>query len=239
MEQGDLPLYVKIEDDLQFKINSGEWLTGDKIPPEKELEESYNVSRITVRRALDDLVQKGYLIRERGKGTFVLDPPTEVNDKPSYTVVKSFTNEMLELGKKPVTTWADVKKIPASTIIARHLEINEGAPVLKIARVRGADDTVITYSVTFIPYSIKYSLDSKDYYGSLYDYLGRFNIHVNRQTEYVEAVPSTDNLMRFLDMSKPEPLLKRVREIADSNSNYTEYSVNYYVGSRYRYYVTL
>ena len=234
MEQRDLPLYVKIEDDLQFKINSGEWSVGDRIPPEKELEESYDVSRITVRRALDDLVQKGYLNRERGKGTFVLDPPNDVNDKPSYTVVKSFTNEMLELGKKPITTWAEVKKIQATSVIARHLEVSEKTLLLKISRVRGADNKVITYSVTYIPYTNKYSLNSQDYYGSLYDYLGRFGIHVNRQTEYVEAVPPTHELMQYLDMNKPEPLLKRVREIADSNSNYSEYSINYYIGSRYR-----
>lgn len=232
----NVPLYLQIENDLRFKIDSGEWSAGDRIPSEKELEGTYNVSRITIRRALTELAQNNYLIRQRAKGTFVKNP-SDSNQKPSYTVVVSFTQEMQELGKKPLTTWAQVKKIPATENLARRLHVKVGAPLLALYRVRGADGEVITYSKTFIKYHEKYSLKSEDYYGSLYEYLKSFNIRVNEQTEYVEAVEATPELMKLLNMEHKEPLLKRVREISEFECDYYEYSINYYIGSKYRFYV--
>ncbi|MBC8845373.1 GntR family transcriptional regulator, partial [Escherichia coli] len=67
------PLYAQIADDLREKIQTEVWQTGDKIPPELDLCELYNVSRITVRKAIDELVRENLLYRERAKGTFVRD----------------------------------------------------------------------------------------------------------------------------------------------------------------------
>jgi len=236
MTVNSIPLYLRIENDLRFKIDSGEWTTGDRIPPEKDLEQTYKVSRITIRRALNELVLDGYLERQRAKGTFVKQP-SDYNPKDSYTVVTSFTQEMHELGKKPSTIWAQVEKIPATPLFARRLHVKTNSPLLKLSRVRGADSEAITYSETFIGYRPEYSLDAKDYYDSLYDYLAQFKVRVNEQTEYVEAVEPTQELSQLLEMTHNEPLLKRVREASDFESNYYEYSVNYYIGSKYRFYV--
>lgn len=230
------PLYQQVKNDLQFKIDTGVWKSGDKLPPEKELEKAYKVSRITIRRAVNELADLGYLTRQRAKGTFVNDL-TAVNSKASFTVVRSFTSEMKELGIKPCTMSADVSKIKADDKIARLLQVDINSDVLKLCRVRGADDKVITYGETIIPYNEKYSLESKDYYGSLYKYLSKFNIHVTDETEYVEAVSPTPELMKKLQLVIPEPLLKRVRQTSNVSGSYREYSVNYYIGSRYRYYV--
>lgn len=239
LNQQNLPLYVKIADDLQFKINAGQWKAGEKLPSENEFEKSYNVSRITIRRALDELVQKRYLVRYRGKGTFVTKPPIGFNTKSNYTVIKSFTNEMLELGRKPATMWVHVSIKNASDLMARRLNVQKDSKLLKIERLRGADNEIITYSETFIPFIYDFSLNDDDYYVDLYDYLKKFGVHVDHQIEYVEAISVTEKLRSLLKMDRPEPILKRVREISDSSSKYTEYSINYYIGSRYRYYVTL
>lgn len=231
-----IPLYLKIENDLRFKIDSGEWIKGDRIPSERELEQTYKVSRITVRRALNELVIDGYLERHRAKGTFVKQP-SDYNPKDSYTVVTSFEQEMHELGKKPSTTFAKVEKIKASPILTRRLHLTSNDFVLKLSRVRGANDEVITYSETYIKYQPEYSLNSEDYYGSLYKYLEQFGIQVRDQTEYVEAVSPTDELQDLLKVKADTPLLKRVREASDFESNYHEYSVNFYIGSKYRFYV--
>ncbi|KRO00877.1 GntR family transcriptional regulator [Companilactobacillus kimchiensis] len=232
----DIPLYLQIKNNLRFKINSGEWIDGDKIPSEMELGETFNVSRITIRHALDELVQEGYLIRQRPKGTFVREPQ-DLKQKSSYTLVTSFTQEMQELGKKPTTIWAHVKKISANELFARRLNVDVGTPLLSLKRLRGADDEIITYSETYTPYHKGFSLNSSDYKGSLYEYLAKFDIHVNQQTEYVEAVDATPKLMELLNMKKKEPLLKRVREISELDSDYYEYSINYYIGTKYRFYV--
>lgn len=236
MSTESLPLYQQIRNDLQFKIDTGQWNIGDRIPSEKELEKTYNVSRITVRRAVNDLERQGYLTRKRAKGTFVNDINNK-DKKPSFTVVKSFTREMEELGRQPITMSAEVKKIAASPKLARFLNIDDGDPVLELSRVRGADKQVVTYGKTFIPYKNEYSLNSKDYYGSLYEYLANFGIQITDQTEYIEAVAATPELCQKLQLKEPEPLLKRVRRVYNAANSYHEYSVNYYIGSRYRYYV--
>lgn len=236
MQNDGIPLYKKIEQDLRFKIESSEWAVGEKIPSELELADSYKVSRITIRKALENLTSLGYLVRKRPNGTFVNDI-SGINNKESYTVITSFTQEMQELGKKPSTVWAEVNTIPANEDMARRLEVNVGTKILSLKRVRRADNEIVTYSETFIPYNRNYSLDSKDYMGSLYEYLGKFNIKVNEQTEYVEAIEPNAELLDKLGLKKREPILKRVRQISQYRNNYIEYSVNYYVGSRYRYYV--
>lgn len=231
-----LPLYQKIENDLQFKIDTGQWNVGDRIPSEKELEKSYEVSRITVRRAINDLEQLGYLTRKRAKGTFVNDINNS-NKQSSFTVVKSFAREMEELGKQAVTISAHVQKIPATVKLARFLNIKVNDPILELTRVRGADNQVITYGKTYIPYKKEYSLNDKDYYGSLYEYLSKFDVQIANQTEYIEAVPATKELCQKLQLKQSEPLLKRVRRVYNASNSYREYSINYYIGSRYRYYV--
>ncbi|MFT8866253.1 MAG: GntR family transcriptional regulator [Lacticaseibacillus paracasei] len=236
-KQREVPLYIKIENDLRFKINSDQWSVGSKLPSESELEELYSVSRITIRRALADLTESGYLSRERGRGTFVLAPGPDFQDKQVLTVIKSFTEEMLELGKEPITTWAHIRPTQADERIAKHLNLSVGAPVMQLERIRGTKDEVLTYSETFFPFNHHYSTNSQDYYGSFYEYLETFGIRADQLTEYLEAIPSNERLMRLLNMSHPAPLLRRVRHAQDSKSDYVEYSTNYYVGARYRYYI--
>ncbi|MDD9148900.1 GntR family transcriptional regulator [Sporolactobacillus sp. CQH2019] len=231
-----IPLYIQIENDLKFKINSGEWKPGDKIPPELELTKLYNVSRITIRNAIKDLVQDNYLHRERARGTFVLGPE-KITEKTTFSLVKSFTQEMRELGKTPITFDVKVKKIEADAFLAERLHLNIGNPVLYLERLRGADNEVLTYSITHIPFREGYSLDEKNYFGSLYDYLTMFNIHINQQHEYVEAIKANRQLQSLLRVEADEPILKRVRQTSQVEQNYYEYSENYYIGSKYRFYV--
>ncbi len=83
-EKGASPLYSQIADDLRFKIVSGEWGEGEKIPPELDLCKIYEVSRITIRKAIDELVREGRLYRERAKGTFVLATDHSVEKRSLY-----------------------------------------------------------------------------------------------------------------------------------------------------------
>ena len=68
------PLYMRIKDDIKTDIKNGKYKKGDKIPTEPELSSAYDVSRITVRRAIEELSSEGYLIKKQGRGTFVSSP---------------------------------------------------------------------------------------------------------------------------------------------------------------------
>lgn len=230
------PLYVQIKEDIRFKIQVEEWKVGDTIPPELDLCKLYNVSRITVRRAIDELVKEDLLYRERAKGTYVLD--WKETEQERFTLVKSFTKEMEELGKEVTTIKSNVTKIKANKKLATLIHVDINDDVLCLKRVRGLTGTsAFAYFITYIPYKEEYSLDDNEYYGSFYEYLSKFGIYPSQAREYIEAVSPTPEVQSELKIDENEPILKRVRMMSQKETGYNEYSECYYIGSKYRYYI--
>ncbi|MBC8587300.1 GntR family transcriptional regulator [Tissierellaceae bacterium BX21] len=228
-----LPLYAEVFNDLRFKIYTNEWKVDEQIPTEMELCDIYNVSRITIRKAIDLLVQEGLLYRKRAIGTFVRG----MDQQESLTSIKGFTQEMTDLGKEAHTISASIQKIPASRKIANCLNIESNIPVMNLRRVLGIYESAFAFFDTYFVCNENYSLDSKDYYGSFYEYLSTFGIIVNSINEYVEAVLPDDELMKTLNITKYTPILKRVRFTKEIGKSFREYSECFYVGSEYRYYI--
>src|SRR3990172_5248384 len=134
-----LPLYDQIERNLRDLIINGKWNPGEVMPSEWELVELYGVSRLTVRRALDELVRQNWLDRKQGVGTFVPQPVTA-----SISASKlSFTEQMRSIGRKPSSQLVNQRETPATAKIARLLRIEEGQSIIEITRVRLADDEPI------------------------------------------------------------------------------------------------
>ncbi|MGX7263613.1 GntR family transcriptional regulator [Enterococcus crotali] len=233
MNDNRLPLYIQIASDLKFKINSGEWGIEDQIPTEFELCNIYDVSRITIRKAIDQLVNEGLLYRKRAVGTFVQSKEPEGKE----TIVKSFTQEMNNLGRKVHTLKAKIEKTPASAKIANFLNIKEGDPVLNLKRVFGTDDLAFAFFDTYFTFDQNFSTDSQDYYGSFYEYLKTFDIVVDSIKEYVEAIEPSEQLLKALEINEHTPILKRVRITQQLGKDFHEYSECFYIGSEYRYYV--
>ncbi|WP_308618248.1 LacI family DNA-binding transcriptional regulator [uncultured Enterococcus sp.] len=88
------PLYLKILRDLEYNITSGKFAAGDQLPTEKELSEQYNVSRITSKRALNELEQQGLIKRTRGKGSFVTGSTSENNTTNRILLLLPFTDDV-------------------------------------------------------------------------------------------------------------------------------------------------
>ncbi|MBL1229723.1 GntR family transcriptional regulator [Enterococcus sp. BWB1-3] len=233
MNDNRLPLYIQIASDLKFKINSGEWKVEDQIPTEYELCTIYDVSRITIRKAIDQLVNEGLLYRKRAVGTFVQAKELEVKE----TVVKSFTQEMNNLGRKVHTLEAKVNMVKATAKIANFLNINEGDPVLNLQRIFGTEELAFAFFDTYFTYETFFSTSSEDYYGSFYEYLKTFDIIVDSVKEYVEAVNPSEYLVEVLKIDTNTPILKRVRITQQLGKQFHEYSECFYIGSEYRYYV--
>ncbi|MHC5268349.1 GntR family transcriptional regulator [Enterococcus sp. LJL98] len=233
--QKSQPLYAQIANDLRENIRTEKWTEGQRIPTEMDLCDIYHVSRITIRKAIDELARENLLIRKKAKGTFVNHFSPETTNH--VTMIKSFTQEMLEQGKIATTLQAEVSKITADYRIAKYLKINPGEDVLLFKRVRGTDEDFLAYFVTYVPYKSYFSLTSKDYYGSFYEYLKQFEIYPAQEIEYVEAMIATKELQTLLKLSKAEPILKRVRFNQDVTNQFSEYTECYYVGGKYKYYL--
>ncbi|MEH7501533.1 GntR family transcriptional regulator [Neobacillus drentensis] len=233
------PLYLQIKSELKRKIEEGDWNPGDKIPSELELCEIYNVSRITVREAINELVWEEYLIKQRPKGTFVLDYQQKGSDKDYFTYVKSFTYELNESGKKVSTIRAEVKKVKADQFLAKQLNIKLGDEVVELKRLRGLLNKTPVFFKTYLTYKPNLSLESNEYYGSLYEKLKENGIIFSNVKEYLEAVRPDKEVQKWLDTSEDTPILKRVRNAKNHKGDFVEYTECYYIGDTYRYYIDL
>jgi len=118
-----LPIYYQIESALKQQIESGVLQPGDLIPSEREFAEAHQISRMTVRQAISNLVNAGYLIRQKGRGTFVANKKIVMQ----LSGLTSFSEEMEHLGLEPTSALLSYQIIDASMTIANKLRIREGA----------------------------------------------------------------------------------------------------------------
>ncbi|MGO3196645.1 GntR family transcriptional regulator [Vagococcus salmoninarum] len=229
------PLYAQIADQLRLNIRSEKWKEGAKIPTEMELCDYYHVSRITVRKAITELVNENLLYRKRSKGTFVQSP--EIINNSFKTVIKGFTQEMHELRRHPVTISAQISVSHADHQIAKILSIKPGDKIIILERVRGVDNDILGFFKTYIKYEDRISLESENYYESFYAYLKTLKITISQEQEYIEAIQAPLQIQQVLKVPPNTPILKRVRFTSDRDSSFLEYTECFYIGSKYRYYL--
>lgn len=141
-------LYIQLSEKLIDKINS-EMDVGDLLPSERKLTEIYEVSRTTVRLALDNLETRGYISRQHGKGSFVVDyHKTLINLSDMY----SFTEQMKAIGQTPNTKLISYSVIDSTELLADIFTPTE-SKFIKLVRLRSSDDVPMLYEESYIPYS--------------------------------------------------------------------------------------
>ncbi len=145
-----IPLYYQLKEELLKKISSKHWKPGAKIPSEKELCETYGVSRITVRKALDEFVRSGLLVRQRGKGTFVTNLSTEQRLSKFY----SFSESLKQQGMDEYVNVIHFDRITAPDDVAEHLGMETPGAVFKLTRLRMVDLTPYTLETSYIPVAV-------------------------------------------------------------------------------------
>ncbi|MFC7392865.1 GntR family transcriptional regulator [Scopulibacillus cellulosilyticus] len=140
-----IPLYYQIREDILHKIEQGHYNVGDQLPSELQLVEDYGVSRPTIRQAISELVQEGYLIRGRGRGTFVSQPMITDN----ALVFSSFEEESnIEYHWEKVV---ECNIINASSEIARDLNLTANDEVFEITVLKGIYQDCLTIRTSQIP----------------------------------------------------------------------------------------
>lgn len=146
-KENRLPLYCQLSDIIKEKIESGEWSEHYKLPAERELCELYDVSRATVRQAMQDLEVNGYIYKSHGRGTFV--NPLKI--KQDLLKFYSFTEEMKKLGKAPTSQVIDFCVVAVSEKVAKKMGVSEGERVYKFTRLRLADGEPMMLETTYTP----------------------------------------------------------------------------------------
>jgi GntR family transcriptional regulator len=225
------PLYHQLETELRERILSGEWPPGTQIPTEQELGQRYGVSRITVRQAVRNLVDSGYLERGQGRGTFVREPVLVAGERG----LRSFSEEMRALALQPGARVLDARKAPADGVVAEHLGLEVGAPVHRLRRLRTGDGRPIGLQTAHLPVARFPGLDERIAGGgSLYEVLAStYGVELDhaRETFAVERLPA--DVAELLDVAAGEPAFHVERVAYDAEGPF-EYTVSLMRGDRYR-----
>jgi GntR family transcriptional regulator len=197
------PLYRQLKDILQKKIYSGEWVYGSKIPSEVELCTQYGISKMTVRLAVNELVQLGYLYRRQGKGTFVSVP--KIAQK--LTSFYSFSEDITRMGYSVKSDILEFEIIPCSDAVAEKLEKKAGDGVYSIKRLRYVNSMPFALETSYIPNGKIDGLSAEAVRDTgLYNTIERmFGIKPDRATEVFEAVLLPPDGMELLRVKKNTP----------------------------------
>lgn len=235
IEDSGVPLYIQIKDIFRKRIESGELAPGGQIPTEPELQVMFNVSRFTVRQAVEGLLLEGLVTRMRGKGTFVAFPKIE----ESLPNLVSFSEEMRQMGKTPSTEYQHVEIVPPSAYIREMLRLSDTDDVLRIKRVRCGDGIPLALLMSHLPVDLLVD-PGEDFSGSLWELLqAKYNIRIARGDQIIEAVMSDEEQSELLRVPRRSPLLM-IRRIAYTYEDKpVEYVEGFYPADRYSYKITL
>jgi GntR family transcriptional regulator len=143
-----LPLYYQLKEVLKQQIRAGHLAPHTAIPSEPELVAQYHVSRATVRQALTELVHEGLLYRQHGRGTFVCEPRVQQN----ISELTSFSEDLRRRGKRPGGLLLVSELVRGSQSVREQLRLMDEEQVVRLERLRTADETPVAYEVDYLPY---------------------------------------------------------------------------------------
>jgi len=226
-EDDSAPLYLQLQRLLREAIKQNVLPQDSAIPPERELAEEFAVSRITVRKALEGLVEEGLLSRRRGAGTFV----TGARVEKSFSKLSSFSEDMLSRGRRPNSVWVNRSIGTVTPEESLALGLSPGAAVYRFHRVRFADETPMAIEYSSVPAYCLPSLEAVDY--SLYDALERAGNRPTRALQRLRAVSFTAEQAETLHVSPGDAglLIERRGFLRDGRAS--EFTQSYYRGDAY------
>lgn len=229
------PLYQQIKEEMRAAIENGSLKHGDKIPAEPELSEQYNVSRITVRKAISDLVSEGYLIKKQGKGTFVSKP--KIQRKIEHLL--SFSEACHANGMKASSIIIKREVIPPTENQRELLRLEDDDQVLYIQRVRSANGDPIMLENNYYPYNKFKFLCDENLDGSLYELLSKkYGITPNGSSgSSLEIVRANGEISRLLNVPQGEPLFYMKTCVYDTEMQPIHIGRQYMIGEQYKFYL--
>lgn len=203
------PLYHQLKASILKDIEAGRWRAGEQLPTEDALIARFRVSKITVRQALRELAQMGYIRREQGRGTFVQGPPLEEGPRE----LRSFTSEMRSHGLKATSQVLEQGIGAAPEDVARHLALEEGAQVFRLQRLRFADAEPMGIQTAYVPIALAPGIEALNFTdASLYEVLAsRYGLFPATARETHQAVAVPDDVAPLLRAEAGSPALKAER----------------------------
>jgi len=201
-----IPYHTQVYEALEKMITGKQLRAADRLPGEPKLCLIFGVSRPVIRQALDQLLRDGLIVRVMGKGTFVTEPKIREGLIGSLT---GFHEDMVKQGYFPTSKTLKQMLITATEKIAAHLEINVGANVIEIRRVRYVNNIPIQLVTTYLPEMLCPSALHADFtHQSLYAYLSATcGIDIASGKRNIQAVLANKEEAKLLEIPLGAPLI--------------------------------
>jgi DNA-binding GntR family transcriptional regulator len=229
-----IPLYFQVAQYLEDAIHSGAVPTGTLFQNEVDLAASLGLSRPTMRRAMQHLVDKGLVVRRRGIGTRVVQPKLRRSLE-----LTSLYDDLARAGRAPTTEVLSFGWVEALDEVAERLEVDEGTTVLELTRLRRADGEPIAKLTNYLPERVaNFSEDDLAEHG-LYDLIRQQGIALHSATQTLGARNATAAEARLLDESRGAALVTAQRVTYDDHGGAVEFGSHLYAASRYTFEINL
>jgi GntR family transcriptional regulator len=229
-----VPMYYQVAQQLEHAIESGELPPGSRLDGELALANQLGVSRPTLRRAIEYLVDRGYLVRRRAVGTQVVHPKVR---RP--VELTSLYDDLRASRKDPRTKVLSIDKVPATDAVAHALGLEDGENVLALERLRYADGQPLAVMRNWLPVGVV-ELDAGRLEGTgLYQLMRAAGITLHLASQTIGARAASGPEARLLQASRGEPLLTMQRTTYNENGRPVELGDHIYRASLYSFEIVL
>jgi GntR family transcriptional regulator len=229
----DSLLYSRVETVLASEIADGDLRVGDQLPTEDSLILRFGVSRITVRRAIQNLVSRGLVEIRRGKGTFVAAPKII----QELTELSGFVEDMHALGRKPTARVIGKEIVTADATVARQLALTRGEHVVRIRRVRLADGIPLSFDETYLALEIGKKIITNNLKAEpIFSLLERkYDVPLIEAEYKLDAVPAETEVAAALKVKQRSPIFRIERTSYSTGGRPVDYERLYYRGDLVRF----
>ena len=230
--EGATPAYLQLRQSIMEAIQANALRPGEALPSERKLADTLGLSRMTVRRAFDELIAEGVLERRPGSGTFI--KPRRVEQMVDR--VLGFTDEVQNLGMKPLSVVLDVEYEVSDAEVSHHLGLDGDAKMFKLARLRLTEQGPLAVQIAFLPPDYAdLSLETLNRTGSLYATLQQqFDVYPSRAKQRITARLPSEREVTLLQLGMGAPVLAMERLTFDQHGQTMEFVRSAYSGERVR-----
>lgn len=226
------PLYTQIREALRSRILDGTYPPHSRVPSEAQMMAAFNVSRITIRQALNDLQKEGLIFKVMGKGSFVTKPKVFQN----LSKLQGFGEAMAPSGHETYSRLLSAKEVVSNKAIAEHLRLAPGDLVFEIQRLRFLNREPISVDVSYFPLEVgqrlaQEDLATRDIFAILENDMDCNLTHAELQ---IEAIPADETLAEYLEVDEYVPLLK-IERLTFAKEVPIDFEYLYFRGDAFKY----
>ncbi len=228
-----VPLYAQVKESLRERILDGTYSPHAQLPPESEICSIFDVSRITVRQALNDLQKEGLIFKLPGKGTFVSKPKA----CQELTQLEGFAEAMSRQGHEIYNRVTGIRILSATPKLAQHLQVAEGTPLAEIRRIRLLNREPVSLELTYVAEALgdrlrREDLATRDIFLILENDYG---IALGHATLTVDAVAADLELASALHIGAGMPVLRIERLTHTAEGRPLDFEYLYFRGDAFQY----